>query len=173
MPAPAVFTAELCPRTRFSLAEILVLAGTAGAGGMAPPASSSERTPARTSARGPLLVQEHSSHVGLCLLLLLGCLGSHHPCGCCPCEPVALDSGGLAVQLPVMCRVQCHLTCATTQQLAQSKGRGSKGGVWITAHTDGWRLDHCTHGWVASESLHTTHHTSPANVIQVCRSILM
>ena len=33
----AIFTAELCSRTRFSLAEILVLAGTAGAGRMAPP----------------------------------------------------------------------------------------------------------------------------------------
>ena len=30
---------KLCARTRFSLAEILVLAGTTGAGGMAPPTS--------------------------------------------------------------------------------------------------------------------------------------
>ena len=36
---PAPLTGELCPRTRFSLAEILVLAGTTGAGRMAPPAS--------------------------------------------------------------------------------------------------------------------------------------
>ena len=35
----AIFTGELCSWTYFTLAEILVLAGNAGAGGMAPPAS--------------------------------------------------------------------------------------------------------------------------------------
>ena len=37
--APRTFTRELRARTHFSLAEILVQAGTAGAGGMAPPIS--------------------------------------------------------------------------------------------------------------------------------------
>ena len=40
---PTVFTGELCSWARFSLAETLVLAGTAGAGGMAPPTSTRTR----------------------------------------------------------------------------------------------------------------------------------
>ena len=51
-----MFTRETCLRTYFSLAEILVLAGTADAGGMAPPTST------RMSARLKC-VQERSSPV--------------------------------------------------------------------------------------------------------------
>ena len=53
-----ILTDELCPITRSSLAEIIVLVGTAGAGGMATPASTS------ISARLKI-VQEHSSPVNL------------------------------------------------------------------------------------------------------------
>ena len=57
--ASSMFTGELCSRKRCSLAEILVLAGSAGAGGMAPPAST------RFSARLER-VQDHSSPRGGC-----------------------------------------------------------------------------------------------------------
>ena len=50
------FTGDLCPRTRFSLAEIPVRDGTAGGGRMTPPAST------RISARMKC-VQGHSSRV--------------------------------------------------------------------------------------------------------------
>ena len=54
-----MFTPELCPWTRYSLAEFLVrLAGTAGADGMAPP------TNTRISARLKC-VQEHGSPVNV------------------------------------------------------------------------------------------------------------
>ena len=56
--ASSMFAGELCSRTRFSLAEILVLAGSAGAGGMAPPAST------RISARLQRFL-EHSSPVNI------------------------------------------------------------------------------------------------------------
>ena len=55
-PSPCILTAELCSRTRFSLAEILVPDGTAGADKMAPPTST------RISARLKRF-QEHSSPV--------------------------------------------------------------------------------------------------------------
>ena len=55
---PPMFTGELCFPTHFSLAEILVLPGTAGAGGMATP------TNTRTSARLKR-VQGHSSPVNV------------------------------------------------------------------------------------------------------------
>ena len=51
-----IFMGETCPRTRFILAETLVLNGTAGAGRMTPPTSTS------ISAR-MTRVQEHSSRV--------------------------------------------------------------------------------------------------------------
>ena len=52
-----VLTAGLCgPLTRFSLVEIVVLAGTTGAGGMAPPTSTTRRVSARMKC-----TQEHSS----------------------------------------------------------------------------------------------------------------
>ena len=57
-PAPSTCTGELCPCPRFSLAEILVLVGTAGASGMTPPSST------RISARMKC-VQEHSSPVNM------------------------------------------------------------------------------------------------------------
>ena len=53
----ATFTGELCSWTRFILAEILVLDGTAGAGGRARPASTT------ISAR-PIRVHEYSSPPG-------------------------------------------------------------------------------------------------------------
>ena len=53
-----IFTAELCSWTRFSLAEILVLACTAGANGMAPP------TITRISARMKRVLG-HSSAVNM------------------------------------------------------------------------------------------------------------
>ena len=56
--ARTAFTRELCSWTRFSLAEILVVAGTAGAGGMAPPTST------RISARMKGF-QGHSSPVNI------------------------------------------------------------------------------------------------------------
>ena len=53
-----MFTGEQCPKTRFKRAEILLLAGNSGAGGMAPPTNN------RISARLKC-VQEHSSPVNV------------------------------------------------------------------------------------------------------------
>ena len=51
------FTGELCSWTRFSLEEILVLAGTTGAGGMAPPTST--RISARLKCSGTHFTREN------------------------------------------------------------------------------------------------------------------
>ena len=61
---PYIFTRESCSCTRFSLAEILVLAGTSGAGGKAPLAST------RISARLQY-VQGHDSRVNIMELYYL------------------------------------------------------------------------------------------------------
>ena len=56
---PGTFTSELCSSTRFSLAEILVLAGTAGAGGIEP-----VHQPVLGSRLDETSVEAHSTVVG-------------------------------------------------------------------------------------------------------------
>ena len=58
-----MFTAEVCPWTRFSLADILVLAGTPGAGTMTPPTST------RVCSGHLKCVQGHGSPVNMFSLL--------------------------------------------------------------------------------------------------------